>query len=102
MNIVKTIHYCSFAVKLDRYVGSCSTLHDLSSKVCVPSETEDLYLSMFSMITGIYESKTLAKHISCECKSRFDGKRVSQINCKTKINVGGNANKRHVWQKDYV
>ena len=25
------------------------------------------------MITGINESKTLAKHISCECKCKFDG-----------------------------
>ena len=26
------------------------------------------------MIKGINESKTLTKHISCECKCRFDGK----------------------------
>ena len=25
------------------------------------------------MITGINESKTLRKHISCECKCNFDG-----------------------------
>ena len=25
------------------------------------------------MITGINESKTLTKHISCECKCKFDG-----------------------------
>ena len=25
------------------------------------------------MITWINESKTLTKHISCECKSKFDG-----------------------------
>ena len=33
--------YYQFAVKLDRCVGSCSTLHDLSNKVCVPNKTED-------------------------------------------------------------
>ena len=27
------------------------------------------------MITGIIESKTLTKHISCECKCRFDGRK---------------------------
>ena len=26
------------------------------------------------MITGISESKTLAKHIPCKCKCKFDGK----------------------------
>ena len=54
-------------VKLDRFVGSCNTLNDLFNKVCFSSKTEDLNLSMFNMITGINESKTLTKHISCEC-----------------------------------
>ena len=36
------LHYYPFAVKLDRCVGSCNTLNDLSNKVCVPSKTEDL------------------------------------------------------------
>ena len=30
-------HYYSFAVKLDRCVGSCNTLNDLSNKVCIPN-----------------------------------------------------------------
>ena len=33
-------HYNPFAVKLDRCVGSCNILTDLSSKVCVPNKTE--------------------------------------------------------------
>ena len=48
-------HYYPFAVKLDRCVGSCNTLNDLSSKLCVPNKTEDLNLSAFNMITGIIE-----------------------------------------------
>ena len=70
-------HYYSFAVKLDRCAGSCNTLNDLSNKVCVPNKTEDLNLSVFNMITGINESKTLTKHISCECKCRFDGRKCN-------------------------
>ena len=34
--------YYSFAVKLDRWGGSCNTLNDLSNKVCVPNKTENL------------------------------------------------------------
>ena len=41
----------------------CNTLNDLSNKLYVPNKTEDLSLSVFSMITGINESKTLTKHI---------------------------------------
>ena len=66
-------HYYPFAVKLDRCVGHYNTLTDLTNKVCVPNKTEDLNLSMFNLITGINEWKTLIKHISCKCKCKFDG-----------------------------
>ena len=69
-------HYYPSAVKLSRCAGSCNTLNDLCNKVCVPNKTEDLNLSMFNMITGINESKTLTKYISRECKCRFDGKKT--------------------------
>ena len=39
------------------------------------------------MITGINELKILTKHISCECKCRFDGKNVIPINGGITINV---------------
>ena len=70
-------HYYPFAVKLDRCAGSCNTINDLSNKACVPNKTEDLNLSIFNMITGTNEWKTLPKHISYECKCKFD-----EIKCK--------------------
>ena len=45
--------YYPFAVKLDRCVGNCNTLNDLSNKVCIPNKAEVLILRMFNMITGI-------------------------------------------------
>ena len=58
------LHCYSFAVRLNRCVGSCNTLNQLSNKVCVPNKTVDLNLSKFNMITVINESKILKKHIS--------------------------------------
>ena len=46
-------YYTPFAVKLDRCVGRCNTLNDLSNKVCVPSKTKDLNLSRFNKIARI-------------------------------------------------
>ena len=49
--------YNYFTVKLDKWVGICNTLNDLSDKVCVPNKREDLNLSVFNMIMqiqGIY------------------------------------------------
>ena len=67
-------HYYPFSVKLDRSSGSCNTLNDSSKKACIPNKTEDLNLSVFNIITGKNESKTLIKHISCKCKCKFDGR----------------------------
>ena len=71
------LHYYPFAFKLDRCVGSCNTLNDLSNKVCVPNKTEDLDLSMLNMIARINESKTLTKHISCERERKLDGRKCN-------------------------
>ena len=73
----REFQYYPFAFKLDRCAGSCSTLNDLSNKVYVPNKSEDLNLSMSSMITGTNESKALTKHISYECKCRFDERKYN-------------------------
>ena len=70
-------HYYAFAVKLDRCAGSCNPLNDLSNKVTVPNKAEDLNLCVFNMITGINESKTLIKHISCKYKCKFDARKFN-------------------------
>ena len=36
------LHYYLSVVKLDRYVGSCNTLNDLSNKISVSNKREDL------------------------------------------------------------
>ena len=80
-------HYYPISVKLDRCVGNCNTVIDLSIKVCIPNKTEDLNLSFFNMITGINESKTLTKHISCEWKCKLDETKCNSINDGITINV---------------
>ena len=54
--------------------GSCNTL-DLSDRICVPNKTEDVNLIVFNMIIRINELKTLANHISCKCKCKFDNRK---------------------------
>ena len=72
ITVTVMLHCYPFAVRLDRYIGSCNTLNDLSNKVCVPLKTEDLHIHYFNMITGKNESKTFRIHISCECKCKYD------------------------------
>ena len=96
-------NFSSFVVKSDRCVGSCNTLNNLSNKVRVPSKTEDLNLSMLNVITEINESKTSTKHISCECKFKFDERKCNS-------NQWFNSNKcrcdckktSYMWKRLYV
>ena len=92
----------SFVDKLDRCAGSCITLNDWSNKVFVPNKTEDINLSMFNMITGINESKTLAKHISCECKCKFDERKCNSDQWWNNDKCKCECKKRHVCEKNYV
>ena len=59
------LHYHPFPCKLDRCVGSCNTLNDLSNKVCLPNKTKDLDLGVFSMITRINESEHVLRKYKC-------------------------------------
>ena len=64
-------------VKLDRYNGSRNTLDDSSGRICVVNETENIGLNVFNTIIRKNESKTLTKHISCECKCKFDDRKCN-------------------------
>ena len=44
--------YYLFAVKLDKCVGSCNTLNDLSNNECLMNKTEHLNEYVFNMIAG--------------------------------------------------
>ena len=65
------LRYYPFAVYLDKCMGSCNTINDLSYRICVPNKTGDLKLNVFNMITGINELKKLTKYISCKCKCKM-------------------------------
>ena len=55
-----------FMINLDEYNGSCNVADDLSTKIYVFSETKDV------KVTKIIEAKTLVKHITCDCKCKFN------------------------------
>ena len=59
-------------ISLDKYNGSCNVVDELSMKIWVPSATKDINVTVFNMITRINELKALVKHISCDCKYKFN------------------------------
>ena len=54
------------------------------------------------MIWGTNESKALTKHISCECKCRFDGRKCNSDQLWNNDKCRCKCKKRHVCEKNYV
>ena len=95
-------HYHPFAVNLDRCMESWNTLNDLSIKLCVSNKTEDLNIIVFNMITIINEWKTLTKHLSCECKCKFDGTKYRSNQWWNNNKCQYECKKHHICKKDYI
>ena len=56
-------------VSLDKFSGSYNVLF---LKSCVPKKTKDINVKAFNMITNKNEAETRTKHISCDCKCKFN------------------------------
>ena len=59
-------------ISLDKCNGSCNALDHLSANKCVTSETKNIDVKVFNMITRINEAKTFVKNISCDGNWKFD------------------------------
>ena len=66
------LNYYSFMVSLGKCSWSCSSADELSTKICVPSKTKDINVKLFNMITNKNEAKAMVKHISRDCKCKFN------------------------------
>ena len=54
-------------------LNKCTGIFNVfSPKICVPKDTKDIYVKAFNMITNKDEAKTMAEHISCDCKCKFN------------------------------
>ena len=58
-----------FIISLDKCTGICNAL---SPKICVPKETKEINVKVFDMITNKNKAKIMQKHISCDCKCKFN------------------------------
>ena len=71
LNHVELNHYLCI-ISSDICNASSNAVDDLFTKICVPSETKDVDVRLFNMITKINETKTSVEHISCDCKCKFN------------------------------
>ena len=89
-----------FSVKLDRFIGSCNTVNNLPNKVCTPNKTEVIILSVLNTIKGKHESKTITKHIACECKCKIDGTKCRSNQSWNNYRCQCECKKHHICEKN--
>ena len=70
--IASCYSYYPLMISLDECNGNCNAIDDSCKKICVPSETKEVNVKVFNMITRINEAKSLVKHISYDCICKFD------------------------------
>ena len=80
----------------------CKIRPNLINLQCFSNKTNNLNLSVFSLITGINVAKTLRMHTSYECKCKFD-----KTNCKSNKQWNNDkcqceCKKHHICEKEYV
>ena len=63
------LKYYSFKIILPNCNGSFNAL---SPKICVPKATKSIDMKAFNMITNEDEAETMAKHIPCSSKCKFN------------------------------
>ena len=98
----RELHYFPFAVKLDRCVGSCSTLNNLFNKVCVPNKTENLNTYVFYMITGKMNQKFQQKIYHANVTVNLMEENVLHIKSGITINIGMSIKSIIYVKKDYI
>ena len=59
-------------ISLDKCNETCNFAADLSSKVFFLSKTKDVNIKVPNIITNRNGAKTLIKHISYDCKCKFN------------------------------
>ena len=80
--------------------GSCNAVNLLSTKICVPSKTNDQ--NVFNMITKINEAKTLENHITCDCKCKFNSTACNSIQKWNNETCQCEYKSYHECKKDYM
>ena len=96
-------------VNVDKCKGSYNIFDDLSSRICVPNNTENGNTNVLNMITRINELKTLTKHILCKFKCKVDGRKcnseqewnINKCRCEYKNPRKQHLRKKYIYLESY-
>ena len=85
------LKYYPFMISLDKCCRSFNTLREMSNKICVPSKTEDIDLSVFNLIIKKMNQKHCKNKYHANLNVNLIVKNVIQIKFGITKNVDGSA-----------
>ena len=84
IQILVKFPFYSFTVSVNRCGESCNTIDYPDTRVCVQNKVKNMNVKTFNLMPGVSETRLLAQHESCKCKSGFN---ESACNSKQKWNM---------------
>ena len=61
-----------FTIKTSKCSGSCNSINDPYSKMCVADVVKNLNIKVFNTVSRTNETRYLKWHETCKCKCRLD------------------------------
>ena len=64
--------FCPYNVLVSKCSGSCNTLDDPMSKICVPNIIKNVIMKVYNFLMRLNETRNVLWHESCKCVCRLD------------------------------
>ena len=61
-----------YSVKINKWKGSCNTINDLYTKLCVPDTIKNINVKALNLMSRTNETRHIEWHKTCKCKCRLD------------------------------
>ena len=61
-----------YSIKIIRCKGSCNTINDPYTKICVPDQNKNTNVKVFNLLLITTETRHIKWHKTCKCKCKLD------------------------------
>ena len=99
--------FCPYNVQVNKCSGSCDTLDNPMSKICVPNIIKNVNMNIYNFLMRLNETRNVLWHESCKCVCRLNSsvcnsKQIWNSNtcrCECNEDFAGiiNCNKGYMW-----
>ena len=61
-----------YSIKINRCKGSCNSINDPYTKICVADQIKDTNVKVFNLMSRTNETRHIKWHKTCKCRCRLD------------------------------